>query len=80
MMGQRAHSASLHSIKSGVVDTPDHCAAMQGDLDRPERWADRNFMKLNKGKFEVLHLWRNNPDTSTGWGPKGWKAALQRWP
>jgi len=51
---------------------------MQMDLDRPEIWADMNLMKFNKGKFEVLQLRRNNSDPSRGWGPKGWKAALQR--
>ncbi|PKU46197.1 rna-directed dna polymerase from mobile element jockey-like [Limosa lapponica baueri] len=44
----------------GVAGTPDGSAAIQKDLNRLEKWADRNLMKFNKGKHKVLHLGRNN--------------------
>lgn len=31
------------------------------DQNRLEKWADRNFMKINKGKCKALHLIQNNP-------------------
>ena len=31
---------------------------IQRDLDGLEKWAERKF---NKGKYQVLHLRRNNP-------------------
>lgn len=43
----------------GMADTPEVCVAIQMDLDRVEKQAHRNFMKFNKEKFKVLHLWRN---------------------
>ncbi|GAB0209551.1 mitochondrial enolase superfamily member 1 [Grus japonensis] len=44
----------------GVANTPEGCAAIERDLDRLESWAERNLMKLHKGKCRVLHLGRNN--------------------
>jgi len=43
-----------------VADTRQGCAAIQRDLDRLEKWADRDFMQFNTGKCKVLHVGRNN--------------------
>lgn len=37
----------------GVADMPESCAAIQSDLDRLEKWTDRN---LKHRKCNVLHL------------------------
>ncbi|KAJ7417734.1 hypothetical protein BTVI_31662 [Pitangus sulphuratus] len=38
------------------ADTPKGCAATQQDLDSLETWAERNLLRLNRGKCTVLHL------------------------
>ena len=45
----------------GVADRTEGCAAIQGDVVRLEKCANRNLLKFNKEKSKVLHLGRNNP-------------------
>lgn len=36
-----------------VTDTPDGCAAIQRNLDRLEKAANKNLMKFNEGKRHI---------------------------
>ncbi|KAJ7418313.1 hypothetical protein BTVI_29694 [Pitangus sulphuratus] len=40
----------------GVIDPPEGCAAPQKGLYRLKRWAEKNCLKFNKGKYRVLNL------------------------
>ena len=85
MMGQSAPSASLDIIQKlgEVIDKLYGCAVIQRDLDRLEKWADRNLMKYSKGKNKVLHLCRNNPmhqyRLQTGWKTALLKRTWRSW-
>ncbi|GAB0179219.1 mitochondrial enolase superfamily member 1 [Grus japonensis] len=62
MIGMMGQSAFADETKlGGVTDMPEDHAAIQRDLNRLEKWADRNLTKFNKGKCNVLHLERNKP-------------------
>ncbi|PKU45881.1 hypothetical protein llap_3823 [Limosa lapponica baueri] len=62
MMGQSVPSASL-SLTQNCKDQLMHetFAAIQRDLHRQKKWAERNIMQFNKGNYKFLPLRRNNP-------------------
>ncbi|PKU47407.1 rna-directed dna polymerase from mobile element jockey-like [Limosa lapponica baueri] len=46
---------------SREVDTLEGRANLQEDLDRLEEWVNKNLMKFNKDKCNILHLGKHNP-------------------
>lgn len=55
------YNEHLYKHRVTECDMPDGCTAIQRDLDRLEKEADRNLLKLNKGKGKLLPLRKNNP-------------------
>lgn len=53
------------NTKSGeVTEKPDGCAAIQRDLNRLEKCANRNLLKFNKGNCNIQLFGRITPSTS----------------
>lgn len=44
----------------GPADTSEGCAAIQRDLNMPEKRADGDLMKFNAGKYEAQSLGKDN--------------------
>lgn len=54
-------SMLVDDIKLGVVvDTKESRASVQRDLNKLEDWAERNPMKFNKDKSEVINIGQSN--------------------
>lgn len=83
-VGMMVQSEKLSSVADdkkpwGVGYVPGGCAAIQRELGRQENWAERNFIRFNKGEMQSPATWGGMaPCSSTCWKPAGWKAALQR--
>lgn len=56
------NSQLVHRLyKIRVLDMLQGTAAIQSDLNRLGRWADRNLLKFSKEKCKVLHLDKKTP-------------------
>ena len=76
-MGQSASSASTDDTKLGeMIDRTDGCAFIQKDLDRLEKWAEKNLVKFSKGKCQVLPMGRNNSRHPDSLGANWLKSSL----
>ena len=61
----------------GVADAAEACAAIERDLARVEKWAERTLLKFTQGKRRrVLLLGRTKRRQQDMLGPTCWEAAL----
>ena len=67
-------------MAAGQVNTMVGRVAVQQDLDRLRAWANRNLMKFNKNKCQVLQLGGKSPVQQPRLGLPAWGAALLKRP
>lgn len=51
---------AVYAMLRGQVDAAEGRATVRTELSRANGWANNNYTKFNKEKFEVLHLAQNN--------------------
>lgn len=59
-----------------MIDVTDECTFIQRDLDRLEKWADKNLVKVSKGKWQVLSMRKSNSSHPNSVGTKWLKNSL----
>lgn len=61
-----------------AVDITEGKTAVHRDVESPEEWANRNFMKFNKDKCKVLDPGRKNPLQGYRLGTDGLGSSTKR--
>lgn len=72
------HPLQAEMIKNlrEMIDVTDECTFIQRDLDRLEKWADKNLVKVSKGKWQVLPMRKSNSSHPNSVGTKWLKNSL----
>lgn len=52
------------------------CATIRKDLNRLEKWLNRNFVRFDKMECKVPQLWKNSPRNQYGLGAAEWESSF----